>query len=205
MKHFNILLTGILCITTLNDISAQNGLSGKNSSKNMFAKGAKTWAAYIEYYDSQDSDRDISIVQLNAETGFNLFRGFSINGNAYLMLTSGQRTLEDSIPVIKQKADVFGAGFLGFLRWDVLRIQSHSLFVDAGAGMVFTNNAFPPGGTVWNFTQRYSLGLAIGLNENAKVLLGWRHIHISNGKGFGHPKNPAYDGNGPYLGLRFRI
>lgn len=89
MKQFNILLTAILFVVLSSSINAQDKLSNKVSSKDMFAKGSKVLAVYTEYYNSQDSDRDISIIQLNAETGFYLFRGLSLNGNAYLLVANG--------------------------------------------------------------------------------------------------------------------
>lgn len=158
-------------------------------------------AAYLEYYDSIDDDRDISILQLNGEAGLYLRYGLSLNGNAYLFLSRGRRIPDDVKPPVELDADVIGTGFNGFIRWDFLRWGGHSLFVEGGAGMVFTADDFPPGGTPWNFSRRRGLGASIRLMK-VRLLAGWREMHISNGKGFGHPRNPAYDATGFYIGLR---
>jgi hypothetical protein len=205
MKHLIILLIIILTALSFSSINAQDKPSKVYPAKDMFAKGSKVITTYIEFYNSKDSDRDISLIQLNAEAGYYFLRGLSINGSLYLLFSNGHRIPDDVQPQVELNANAFGGGFSGFLRWDVLRFFSHSLFVDAGVGMVFTSKDFPPGGTCWNFTKRYGLGVTIGVNENTKVIVGWRDMHISNGKGFGHPKNPSYDSNGPYLGLRFRL
>ena len=68
--------------------------------------------------------------------------------------------------------------------------------------MFLTTEAFPPGGTVWNFWTRWGAGVSIWVRDGLAVEVGVRRLHISNGKGFGHLHNPAYDGVGVVLGLR---
>jgi hypothetical protein len=119
--------------------------------------------------------------------------------NAYVMRAAGHRVLD----LRNLEVDTYGIGFAGFLRLDVFDFGFHSLFADGGVGMVFTTDAFPPEGTKWNFVQRYGGGLSVHLHEDASLVIGWRHMHVSNGKGFGHPRNPSYDGDGLFAGLRF--
>lgn len=197
MKHFSALMTMLFCILISGHIY------GQAAGENYFARGTKVNAIYLENYNSLDDDREITLTQLNAESGSYLPYGFSLNGNLYLLMAQGERILEDTQPQEKLEANTFGGGFSGFLRWDFLRYKGHSLFVESGVGMVFTTEDLPPGGTFWNFTRRRGAGAAIRVHQDARLLLGWRDMHISNGKGFGHPRNPSYDATSFYVGLRF--
>ena len=119
-----------------------------------------------------------------------------------LALTTGRRFDEDDPGVPEREADGLGAGFLGLLRWSPLRLSTVQPYVEASSGMVFTLEEFPPGGTVWNFWSRWGVGVSIGIRGELALVVGVRRVHISNGKGFGHPRNPAYDGAGVVVGLR---
>ncbi|MFQ5630918.1 MAG: hypothetical protein ACE5I1_19275, partial [bacterium] len=168
-------MTAVMLIAGSSLLNAQDLQSNSNAKRDSYSKGSAYRSTYVEYYESEESDKDLSIIQLNVERGKYAFHGFSLIGNAYLLMARGRRTPEDGDDFVEQEADVFGAGFNGMIRWEFLRVLSHSLFVEAGAGMVFTTGDLPPGGTFWNFNQRYGFGLAIGINEGAKVLIGWRH------------------------------
>lgn len=205
MKNLHFILTAVSAIILIGSITAAaQDTAGHNAKSNdLFRKCSRAGAIYLEHFNSADEDRDISILQLNAEAGYYILRGLSLNGNAYLFMANGKRILEDAQPPVELNSDVQGAGLNGFIRWDVIRISSHSLYLEAGAGMVFTTKNFPPGGTPWNLTRRHGFGMSFRLTQHTRILMGWRSMHISNGKGFGHPQNPAYDGSGLYLGFRF--
>lgn len=202
MKTIIVFYFILLGSIIFNSLQAQEQTAENSCSADLFANGSMIIAAYLEHYNSLDEDRDISITQVNVETGFYLLYGLSLNGNAYLFLAQGERIPDNVEPPVELNADVAGTGFNGFVRWDFLRLNGHSLFVEAGAGMVFTTDDFPPGGTSWNFSRRHGFGASIRLNKT-RIVAGWRDMHISNGKGFGHPRNPAFDGRGFYIGLRF--
>jgi len=171
------------------------------TSKPFFSRGSAVHGTYLEHYFSEDADRHISVTQLNTEMAYFIWNRLSIMTNAYLLIAKGHRIVEFQ----DLDSDRYGVGFAGFVRVDLFNFRFHSLFVDLGYGMVFTDKSFPPGGTKWNFTRRYGCGLTIKINTDAGLIIGWRFMHISNGKGFGHPRNPSLDSNGLFGGLRFKL
>ena len=160
-------------------------------------------STYVEYYDSENYDKDIQIISLNLDRGYYLFRNFSIVGGSSYLLTQGHRTELGRRGETQLSAQVVGAALSAFIRLDVITYRNNSVFIDGGFGLLLTAKEFPPGGTVWNFISRYGAGLSINLESQVNLMLGVRHIHISNGKGVGHPRNPAYDGNGLYMGVTY--
>lgn len=175
--------------------------SDSTQTKPFFGSGSIVHGAYIEHYSSEDADRNISVTQLNTEMAYFVWNRFSVITNAYLMVAKGHRTANFQ----DFDSNRYGVGFAGFVRADVFDFKYHSFFVDLGVGMVFTNKDFPPSGTPWNFTRRYGGGIAIKIDRDMRLVIGWRDMHVSNGKGFGHPKNPAFDSNGLFAGLRFKL
>lgn len=67
-------------------------------------------------------------------------------------------------------------------------------YVEGSVGLALFAQRWPPKGTIWNFSRRYGLGLAVRPGRPWVLTLSWRHIHMSNGKGLG-PQNPAYGGH----------
>lgn len=193
----------VVMVLAFNAMVPAMAVAGADSTagKPLFKRGSVVHGAYVEHYNSTDDDRNISVTQFNTEMAYFVLDRVSVISNAYLMVARGHR----SVPLKELDARRYGVGFAGFVRADVFEFKYHSIFVDAGVGMVFTNESFPPSGTVWNFTRRYGGGIAIKLEPDVRLIIGWRDMHISNGKGFGHPKNPAYDSNGLFAGLRFRL
>ncbi len=166
------------------------------------ASARRAQSITAEFFDSQDSDRDIQMVTLGLGLGKELVRTLYGHVEAKLALTTGRRFDEDDPGVPEREADGLGAGLLGLIRWSPLRLWAVEPYVEASSGMVFTLEAFPPGGTVWNFWSRWGVGVSIGILGEVALVVGLRRLHISNGKGFGHPRNPAYDGAGVVVGLR---
>ena len=166
-------------------------------------KPAPSSAVWGEYIDSLDSDRPMQIYTLGVDAGRPWGRLVEWLGAAQLLLVRGERIPEAWRGGGRFEADTVGAGFIGLgrLQWPTGPVRP---FVEAGAGMLFSAGALPPGGTRWNFHQRWGWGLALRLQPTLWLGLSWRRLHLSNGKGFGHPDNPAYDGRGPTLELRRR-
>ncbi len=182
-------------------MQAQDIGEDSTASKPFFSRGSVIHGAYLEHYFSEDADRHISATQLNMEMAYFIWNGLSLVTDAYFLISEGHRVVDFR----NLNSERFGVGFAGFLRLDIFDFRFHSLFAETGFGMVFTNKDFPPEGTKWNFTRRYGGGLTIKIDPDARLVLGWRSMHVSNGKGFGHPQNPAYDANGLFAGLRFRF
>lgn len=152
----------------------------------------------LEHYSSEDNDKPISITQINTEVSYYLLHRLSVGGNLHFSIPRGSRYIN----FIEHNANTFGAGFAGSLRWEAINFSHHNFYLETSYGVLYTLEEFPPGGTNWNFSSRYGLGYNIHLSKNRYLFFGWRWMHISNGTGL-VPGNPAYDGNGLYLGFKF--
>lgn len=83
--------------------------------------------------------------------------------------------------------------------WHFLRRESWSLFLDAGAGVLFTTDDVPAGGSSFNFTPQAGLGLTAALSEDLRLVAGVKWHHISNANTF--DENPGRDHVMVYTGL----
>ncbi len=155
----------------------------------------------LEIFGSQDSDRDIRLFTDGVSWGRELFRILSGHIEPKIVFTSGNRVPEDE-PTPPQEADGLGVGASGLLRWSPIRIWVLEPHVEASTGMVFTTEEFPPSGTIWNFWSRWGAGISIWLSDDVALLVAVRRLHLSNWKGFGHPRNPSYDGDGLTIALQ---
>jgi hypothetical protein len=155
---------------------------------------------FLEYYESQNADREISLINLNLEKGYYPLKPLSLNGGLHLLYAHGYRINKKDPELKKMDANTIGMGFAGTVHLDALKINIGKLFFDFRFGFLLCLNKFPPNGTFWNFTQRYGIGFSVKLKRNLDLILGGRHLHVSNG---GYVRNPSYNGNGPFLGLRF--
>jgi hypothetical protein len=155
----------------------------------------------IEYFASEDSDRDIWVGTFGVDSSTEWLGFISLSGASHLMVARGMRFVETQTGIEEQDADTWGLGV-----FSTLRLGPHlgpiTPFVEAGPGILYTSDEFPPGGTHWNFTQRYGFGAAIRLNRNLFLGISFRNLHVSNGKGFGHPRNPSFDGTGILVEFR---
>lgn len=98
-----------------------------------------------------------------------------------------------------------------FFRFYPLNNDRYRFYFESGGGLIYFREEFPKPtdrdsrlGTNWNGTTRYGLGGEINLNKNISVLLGIRHVHVSNGDTKGSERNPSHDSNGFFLGLSYR-
>jgi hypothetical protein len=78
---------------------------------------------------------------------------------------------------------------------------SWSAYVDLGLGVLATTDDVPAEGTSINLTPRAGLGLTRRLDDNARLQLGVRWSHISNGRSFGENDNLGHDGAMLYVGI----
>jgi hypothetical protein len=115
------------------------------------------------------------------------------------MLTNGHR-IDRSDSDRKLNADRLGVGLAGSIRFDVIRKDRHNLFIAFRLGFLVCSDQLPPGGTFWNFTQRYVVGVSVRFLPNANLLLGINRLHISNA---GYKRNPSYNGNGFFAGVMY--
>jgi hypothetical protein len=97
----------------------------------------------------------------------------------------------------------FGVSVMG--RTHLLHLDRFTLYIDGGGGYAWANEAFPVGGTTYNFTARVGPGISYRLTDRAHLIAGARYFHNSNAKAHGHDKNPGYDGIEAYVGLLFTL
>lgn len=96
-----------------------------------------------------------------------------------------------------------GVGTQLVFLWHIVDRENWKLQFDNGVGPNYFVDAFPFGGTKFNFTTFYGLSLAIKLPSIAWIVVGIKNIHISNADIKGRERNPALDGVGLSVGYRF--
>ena len=99
--------------------------------------------------------------------------------------------------------DTGAGGFSVMGRTHFWHAGRFSFYVDGGGGYAWGNEAFPSGGTTYNFTARVGPGVMVRLTDHAYLTAGARYFHNSNGQVHGREKNPGYDGIEAYVGMVF--
>tara|TARA_R110000868_G_scaffold126481_4_gene333562 strand:+ start:6398 stop:7006 length:609 start_codon:yes stop_codon:yes gene_type:complete len=173
------------------------------SLENFFHKGGKLYAANIEHVTSLKTDKDIAVYAIRLGYGSFLFNNFAIQGHLELLKTKGYFKTKPNLSFETFDANSFGIGTSFLFRWYAVKLGSVSFFVDASGGILYTFNSFPSEGTKLNFTARPGAGIAVQIN-NSQLLFSANRFHLSNGQGYNHPHNPAYDGIGIFIGLIHR-
>jgi hypothetical protein len=104
--------------------------------------------------------------------------------------------------------DTWGVGLRPVARFYPVNTRTFRLYFESGAGLVYFVDEFPQPsdadqrlGTHLNGSPKYGLGAEIRLREGAYLLLGARHVHISNGNTVGVERNPSHDSNGAFIGF----
>ena len=105
--------------------------------------------------------------------------------------------------------DTGGVSGSFLLRWHFVHGDDYSwsVFADAGIGLLGTFSNFPEGGTGFNFIPRLGMGATFdldsedGADHGARLMVGLRWQHISNGRIEGDNDNPAFDGLCAYAAL----
>ena len=173
--------------------------------KNMpfFDRGSWVSNVHIAHYGPDDPDnRDIEMTLLNIGATKYLWKNVGFTADAYLMSTTGDILVNDDTNWFEANSAGIGGSF--GLKWHFLRGENWSLYLKGAVGLMFTDRDFPPGGTRWNFTERADVGLTVRLKDQLHLAISGSWLHASNGKGF-NSGNPAYDGQGGYIGLVYRF
>lgn len=95
-----------------------------------------------------------------------------------------------------------------FARFYPVNKTKWRLYFESGGGFIFLLDEFPKPsdqdnrlGTFWNGTTKYGLGSELNISKSIAIMLGVRHIHISNGNKKGVERNPSHDSNGFFVGI----
>jgi hypothetical protein len=90
------------------------------------------------------------------------------------------------------------------LRWHFVAEESHTLFIEAGVGLLIATEEVPEGGSEFNFTPQAGLGATFPLSGGPdRLIVGVNWRHFSNANSFGSDRNPGRDDVYAYVGVAF--
>ncbi len=190
----------ILCFVLI--LGTVHGQSTGESSN--YEKGSQHILGIIEYVSGFDTQQDITVYSFRIGYGSFLFKNVSLSTFFDVSATDGFYFVKTDEKEEYQEAESFGLGTSFLLRWYAIRIGKTRIFLDASAGILYSFKSFPPKGTKLNFTTRPGIGIATKLHQNLNLIAGLNRFHLSNGQGYKHPHNPAFDGLGIHVGFVLR-
>jgi hypothetical protein len=79
------------------------------------------------------------------------------------------------------------------------------LFVDGTGGYQLATGQIPPGGTVWNFTFGFGLGLELPVGSSMSLLTAVDYHHISNALGRDNERNPSQNEARIWVGIEWNF
>lgn len=98
-----------------------------------------------------------------------------------------------------------------FARFYAVSNKNWKLYAESGGGFIYFLQEFPKPtdqdprlGTNLNGTTRYGVGGEIAITEQTEIMLGVRHVHVSNGNTKGIERNPSHDSNGMFIGFSYK-
>jgi lipid A 3-O-deacylase len=92
----------------------------------------------------------------------------------------------------------WGVGPVAEARFDAWRARRMTLSADLSAGLMLYDRAFPAGGEHYNGMFQIGPTVTWELDRSYRVSVGYRWMHVSNGRGPG-PDNPSYEAGGMML------
>jgi hypothetical protein len=150
-----------------------------------------------------DTFRDIRVTTVDVTRAWRLPYGVEFQAGGGLLDAQGdsgepfsEEPMEDS--------DAYGIHVGPGLRLNLPAWKGLRLYADTSAHLLLTTPEFPAGGTQANGLIRHGFGLSYELGTWGRLEAGWHQGHVSNGSGEGD-QNPAWDGEGYWLGWRFLI
>jgi len=97
--------------------------------------------------------------------------------------------------------DATGVNASLLFRWHFIRKRSWTMYLDGGAGVLWSTNDVPAQGSSFNFTPQAGLGFTFDMGDDARLLVGARWHHISNANLYSD--NPGRDSFMGYVGVSF--
>lgn len=164
-------------------------------------KSDKLYMLGIESVTSLHEEKNINVYAFRLGYGSFFLQNVAVLGTLDVSGTTGFLTVDTVSNTEDFNAESFGLGTSFLLRWYFVQFKSISLFLDLDAGIRYTFKSFPPKGTKLNFTTRPGFGISIRTNRNLNLIAGLNRFHLSNGQGYHHPNNPAFDGLGFFVGI----
>lgn len=195
-----------LCAALLAAIALSPAASADSALARAFTVRETGWIANLDVHRPRDRwndvNRDITLVSLQAQRSWEFAYGLEAQAGGGAFIAQGTRINEDGFT--KVASDAYGVAFGGGLRWYAFRLYGMRPFGEGIVNIAYTpSHPFPTGGSGVNGYLRAGGGLRLDLSETYAVEGGYHLSHVSNGGGL-VPGNPAYNGAGWFLNLRWR-
>ncbi len=163
------------------------------------------WIFGVDYYTPQDRlNRDIDMETLRIMRAWHFGGGWEFQFGGALLRAEGTRTTNTSLPALEQ-SDAVGFTVGPVVRWNFLQLGRVRLFGNIGIGFNYTSNAFPAGGTPWDFFPRGGGGASFRVSKTNWVEASFWWTHLSNDTGALVPGNPGWNGQGVSVSLRHAL
>ena len=95
--------------------------------------------------------------------------------------------------------DAGGVNVNLLFRWHFIQKHRYTIYLDGGAGVLYTNENVPRRGSKFNFTPQAGLGMTFDVGREMRLMVGTRWHHASNADLF--EDNPGRDSVIGYVGL----
>ena len=165
----------------------------------------RAWIFSYEFdvpYDSFDSQfRAIDVQAFRAAHAWKVRYGLEGQLGALVFLGFGTKS-EPLSSTPPENSDAGGVGFGPDARWNFVQTRRIRLFADGESDFIYALPQFPAGGSATNAFLRAGGGIAYRFGDKRWLEAGYRRAHVSNGGGI-VPSNPAWNGKGIYVGVRF--
>jgi hypothetical protein len=124
---------------------------------------------------------------------------------SYFLIKDVEFSLELNGWYFNQPGDnAFGINPAINFRWHFIDKDPWTLYADVGIGVLAATDNVPAGGTSFDFTPKAGMGFTRRLGDSdARLQVGVRWHHVSNGRIFGTESNPARDGLMLYTGIQW--
>lgn len=117
-----------------------------------------------------------------------------------VLRATGEIRASEGTASVTRNSDGWGAGAGLFLQVRGYERGNFSSYVEAGASAAWFSHDFPAGGTHFNGSPRFGLGMEYRVGDHLGLVAGARWTHVSNGQS---QENPGFDGVGGYVGARW--
>lgn len=189
-----------LFISNVTKVYAQEKL--RNDSSYFYNAYHSEFEFGTEYFIPTRYSNPIKTVSMNAFYWKKYFKNTSIMISAGLTGTYAWGYSAQYVPLSDTtlridyyNTSAFGIGPVFQADPTIVRIKRFSLIAEANGGLMFYNRKFPYGGEMYNFMFRTGPSITYKMNERCSLKIGYRWMHVSNGRGYGN-QNPFYEAQG---------
>jgi hypothetical protein len=118
---------------------------------------------------------------------------------------AGRWTLdvETSLTYVEQAdvRDAFIVGVSPLVRFDAIRGERTTFFVELGPGWSWSDSTVPERGTRFNYMAQAGAGVVYAGGPNVRLITAGRWVHFSNNGREGRARNPDIEALGVYSGV----